>query len=154
MTLWSLTCTIATDVLILLPEFISSRISPLAVRIPTWELEFEQTLLAFFLNLKVSPSVQRGGEGAVSTFLVGLIRHRSRPSYSSSYYRTSHSTRLNVPIDYSNEDGAKADLVVINLSGRCQTEYKGTVIMNSGGPGGTDVSTFVSAVLILVELVI
>ncbi|KAK0432925.1 hypothetical protein EV421DRAFT_1450598, partial [Armillaria borealis] len=85
-----------------------------------------------------------------STFLVGLIRHRWRPSYSSSYHRISHSTRLKVPIDYSNEDGAKADLAVINLSARYQTEYKDTVIMNSGGPGGTDVSTFVSEGSLLV----
>ncbi|KAK0202233.1 Alpha/Beta hydrolase protein [Desarmillaria ectypa] len=44
-----------------------------------------------------------------------------------------------VPIDYSNEDGDKAALAVIKLSAQSETEYKGTVLMNPGGPGGSGV---------------
>ncbi|KAK0457508.1 TAP-like protein-domain-containing protein [Desarmillaria tabescens] len=48
-------------------------------------------------------------------------------------------TRFQVPIDYSNEDGDKAALAVMKLSAQSETEYKGTVMMNPGGPGGSGV---------------
>ncbi len=54
------------------------------------------------------------------------------------------STRLKVPIDYSNEGGEKAALAVIKLSAQSETEYKGAVLMNPGGPGGSGVSTLTS----------
>ncbi|KAK0229647.1 hypothetical protein EDD85DRAFT_939884 [Armillaria nabsnona] len=44
-----------------------------------------------------------------------------------------------VPIDYSNEDGDKAALTVMKLSAHSETEYKGTVLMNPGGPGASGV---------------
>ncbi|KAK0187556.1 Alpha/Beta hydrolase protein [Armillaria mellea] len=49
-------------------------------------------------------------------------------------------TRFQVPIDYSNEGGDKAALAVIKLSAQSETEYKGAVLMNPGGPGVSGVS--------------
>ncbi|KAK0187550.1 Alpha/Beta hydrolase protein, partial [Armillaria mellea] len=49
-------------------------------------------------------------------------------------------TRFQVPIDYSNEGGDQAALAVIKLSAQSETEYKGVVLINPGGPGGSGVS--------------
>ncbi len=51
---------------------------------------------------------------------------------------------LKVPIDYSNEDGDKAALAVIKLPAQSETEYKGTVLINPGGPGGSGVAVLIS----------
>ncbi|KAK0202249.1 Alpha/Beta hydrolase protein [Desarmillaria ectypa] len=53
--------------------------------------------------------------------------------------------RFQVPIDYSNEDGDKAALAVIKLPAQSQTDYKGAVLMNPGGPGGSGVAAIASA---------
>ncbi|KAK0221345.1 TAP-like protein-domain-containing protein [Armillaria fumosa] len=53
-------------------------------------------------------------------------------------------TRFQVPIDYSNEDGGKATLAVIKLSAQSETEYKGTVLINPGGPGESGVAAITS----------
>ncbi len=53
--------------------------------------------------------------------------------------------RLKVPIDYSNEDGCKAALAVIKFPAQADTEYKGTILINPGGPGGSGVSALTSA---------
>ncbi|KAK0487949.1 TAP-like protein-domain-containing protein [Armillaria novae-zelandiae] len=53
-------------------------------------------------------------------------------------------TRFQVPIDYSNEDGSQAALAVIKLPAQSETEYKGTVLINPGGPGGSGVSAMTS----------
>ncbi|KAK0491713.1 TAP-like protein-domain-containing protein [Armillaria luteobubalina] len=42
-----------------------------------------------------------------------------------------------VPVDYLNEDGDKAALAVIKLPAQSETEYKGAILMNPGGPGGS-----------------
>ncbi|SJL15399.1 uncharacterized protein ARMOST_18896 [Armillaria ostoyae] len=49
-------------------------------------------------------------------------------------------TRFQVPIGYSNEGGEKAALAVIKLSAQSETEYKGAVLINPGGPGSSGVS--------------
>ncbi|KAK0504492.1 TAP-like protein-domain-containing protein [Armillaria luteobubalina] len=54
-------------------------------------------------------------------------------------------TRFKVPIDYSNEGGDNAALAVIKLSAQSETEYKGAVLMNPGGPGDSGVTTLVSS---------
>ncbi|KAK0191607.1 Alpha/Beta hydrolase protein [Armillaria mellea] len=51
---------------------------------------------------------------------------------------------LKVPIDYSNEDGDKAALAVIKLPAQSSTEYKGTVLINPGGPGLSGVASLIS----------
>ncbi|KAK0202251.1 TAP-like protein-domain-containing protein [Desarmillaria ectypa] len=48
--------------------------------------------------------------------------------------------RFQVPIDYSNEDGDKVALAVIKLPAQSQTDYKGAVLMNPGGPGSSGVA--------------
>ncbi|PBK65608.1 alpha/beta-hydrolase [Armillaria solidipes] len=53
-------------------------------------------------------------------------------------------TRFQVPVDYSNEDGDKAALAVIKLPAQSETEYKGTVLINPGGPGGSGVAALIS----------
>ncbi|KAK0457510.1 TAP-like protein-domain-containing protein [Desarmillaria tabescens] len=53
--------------------------------------------------------------------------------------------RFQVPIDYSNEDGNKAALAVIKLPAQSQEDYKGAVLINPGGPGGSGVATIASA---------
>ncbi|KAG7445507.1 alpha/beta-hydrolase [Guyanagaster necrorhizus] len=52
-------------------------------------------------------------------------------------------TRFQVPIDYSNEDSDKAALAVIKLSAQSETDYKGTVLINPGGPGGSGIATMI-----------
>ncbi|PBK84153.1 hypothetical protein ARMGADRAFT_1088619 [Armillaria gallica] len=61
-----------------------------------------------------------------------------------SCYSDYQCTHFQVPIDYSNEGGDKAALAVIKLSAQSETEYKGTVLMNPGGPGSSGVSTLTS----------
>lgn len=51
---------------------------------------------------------------------------------------------MKVPIDYSNEDGDKAALAVIKLSAQSETDYKGTVLINPGGPGESGVAAITS----------
>ncbi|PBK84151.1 alpha/beta-hydrolase [Armillaria gallica] len=53
-------------------------------------------------------------------------------------------TRFQVPIDYSNEDGAKAALAVIKFPAQSETEYKGAILINPGGPGISGVSSLTS----------
>ncbi|KAK0218614.1 TAP-like protein-domain-containing protein [Armillaria nabsnona] len=53
--------------------------------------------------------------------------------------------RFQVPIDYSNEDGCKAALAVIKFPAQAGTEYKGTILINPGGPGGSGVSALTSS---------
>ncbi|SJL15396.1 uncharacterized protein ARMOST_18893 [Armillaria ostoyae] len=53
--------------------------------------------------------------------------------------------RLKVPIDYSNEDGDKAALAVIRFPAQSETEYKGTILINPGGPGISGVSALTSS---------
>ncbi|KAF8902292.1 TAP-like protein-domain-containing protein [Mucidula mucida] len=48
--------------------------------------------------------------------------------------------RLQVPIDYSNEAGAKAALAVIKYASTVPAdEYQGAILFNPGGPGGSGV---------------
>ncbi|KAK0191837.1 Alpha/Beta hydrolase protein [Armillaria mellea] len=58
-----------------------------------------------------------------------------------------------VPVDYSNEDGDKAALAVMKLSAQSETEYKGTVLMNPGGPGGSGVVYLASVGSTLISLI-
>ncbi|SJL16597.1 uncharacterized protein ARMOST_20123 [Armillaria ostoyae] len=58
-----------------------------------------------------------------------------------------------VPIDYSNEDGDKAALAVMKLSAHSETEYKGTVLMNPGGPGASGVVYLASIGSLLTSLI-
>ncbi|PBK63026.1 alpha/beta-hydrolase [Armillaria solidipes] len=53
-------------------------------------------------------------------------------------------SRFQVPIDYSNEDGDKATLAIIKLSAQSETDYKGTVLINPGGPGESGVAAITS----------
>ncbi|KAK0202247.1 TAP-like protein-domain-containing protein [Desarmillaria ectypa] len=62
-------------------------------------------------------------------------------------------TRFQVPIDYSNEDGDKAALAVIKLPAQSETEYKGTVLMNPGGPGESGVAFLVFGGLFLAPII-
>ncbi|PBK84160.1 hypothetical protein ARMGADRAFT_943880 [Armillaria gallica] len=62
-------------------------------------------------------------------------------------------TRFQVPIDYANEGGEKAALAVIKLSAQSETEFKGTVLMNPGGPGGSGVTTLVSSGPLLASVI-
>ncbi|KAK0486735.1 hypothetical protein EDD18DRAFT_1110966 [Armillaria luteobubalina] len=48
-----------------------------------------------------------------------------------------------VPINYSNEDVDQAALAVIKLPVPSETEYKGAILMNPGGPGGSVVAILV-----------
>ncbi|KAK0221351.1 TAP-like protein-domain-containing protein [Armillaria fumosa] len=77
---------------------------------------------------------------AQSDFNWGIIEPTSNLSWVDCYsgYQC---TRFQVPIDYSNEGGDTAALAVIKLSAQSETEYKGAVLMNPGGPGGSGVST-------------
>ncbi|KAK0445892.1 TAP-like protein-domain-containing protein [Armillaria borealis] len=69
------------------------------------------------------------------------------------FHIDSFSARLKVPIDYSNEGGDKAALAVIKLSAQSATEFKGTVLMNPGGPGGSGVTTLVSSGPLLASVI-
>ncbi|KAK0487941.1 Alpha/Beta hydrolase protein [Armillaria novae-zelandiae] len=60
-------------------------------------------------------------------------------------YSSYQCTRFQVPIDYSNESGDKAALAVIKFPAQSETEYKGAVLMNPGGPGVSGVATLVSS---------
>ncbi|KAK0187546.1 hypothetical protein F5146DRAFT_934299, partial [Armillaria mellea] len=51
---------------------------------------------------------------------------------------------VNVPIDYSDEDGDKATLAVIKLSAQSDTDYRETVLVNPGGPGKSGVPAITS----------
>ncbi|KAK0457507.1 TAP-like protein-domain-containing protein [Desarmillaria tabescens] len=62
-------------------------------------------------------------------------------------------TRFQVPIDYSNEDGDKAALAVMKLSAQSETEYKGTVLINPGGPGGSGVAALAFAGSLLASVI-
>ncbi|KAF8990030.1 hypothetical protein BDZ89DRAFT_1087313, partial [Hymenopellis radicata] len=49
-------------------------------------------------------------------------------------------TRLQVPLDYSNEAGATAAIAVIKYASTAPVEdYRGAVLINPGGPGGSGV---------------
>ncbi|KAK0445894.1 TAP-like protein-domain-containing protein [Armillaria borealis] len=61
--------------------------------------------------------------------------------------------RFQVPIDYSNEGGDKAALAVIKFSAQSETEYKGAVLINPGGPGGSGVTTLVSSGPLLASVI-
>ncbi|PBK86199.1 hypothetical protein ARMGADRAFT_1017465 [Armillaria gallica] len=61
-------------------------------------------------------------------------------------------TRFQVPIDYSNEDGCKAALAVIKFPAQAETEYKGTILINPGGPGGSGVGALTSATPLAVSV--
>ncbi|KAK0445905.1 TAP-like protein-domain-containing protein [Armillaria borealis] len=61
-------------------------------------------------------------------------------------------TRFQVPIDYSNEDGGKAALAVIKFPAQSETEYKGTILINPGGPGGSGVSALTSSTPLAVSV--
>ncbi|KAK0479962.1 TAP-like protein-domain-containing protein [Armillaria luteobubalina] len=62
-------------------------------------------------------------------------------------------TRFQVPLDYSNEDGDKAALAVIKLPAQSETEYKGTVLINPGGPGVSGIATLISSSTLAVSVV-
>ncbi|PBK88208.1 alpha/beta-hydrolase [Armillaria gallica] len=62
-------------------------------------------------------------------------------------------TRFQVPIDYSNEDGDKVALAVMKLSAHSETEYKGTVLMNPGGPGASGVVYLASIGSLLTSII-
>ncbi|KAK0479838.1 hypothetical protein EDD18DRAFT_1337355 [Armillaria luteobubalina] len=51
-----------------------------------------------------------------------------------------------VPINYSNEDGDQAALVVLKLPVQFEIEYKGAILMNPGGPDGRVVEILVPLV--------
>ncbi|KAK0504497.1 TAP-like protein-domain-containing protein [Armillaria luteobubalina] len=53
-------------------------------------------------------------------------------------------TRFQVPIDYSNEDSGQAAIAVIKFPAQSETEYKGTILINPGGPGLSGVSALSS----------
>ncbi len=60
---------------------------------------------------------------------------------------------LKVPINYSNEDDHKAALAVIKLPAQSETEYKGTVLINPGGPGGSGVAALISFTTLAVSVI-
>ncbi|KAK0436830.1 Alpha/Beta hydrolase protein, partial [Desarmillaria tabescens] len=62
-------------------------------------------------------------------------------------------TRFQVPIDYSNEDRDKAALAVIKYSAVSETDYRGTVLMNPGGPGASGVAIMVSLGSLLASII-
>ncbi|SJL15398.1 uncharacterized protein ARMOST_18895 [Armillaria ostoyae] len=62
-------------------------------------------------------------------------------------------TRFQVPVDYSNEGGDKAALAVIKLSAQSETKFKGTVLINPGGPGHSGVTTLVSSGPLLASII-
>ncbi|KAF7331542.1 Abhydrolase-4 domain-containing protein [Mycena kentingensis (nom. inval.)] len=50
--------------------------------------------------------------------------------------------RLSVPLDYSNPDGEKAAIAMVRLHSSVphdSPEYRGPVLLNPGGPGGSGV---------------
>ncbi|KAF7340391.1 AB hydrolase-1 domain-containing protein [Mycena venus] len=54
-------------------------------------------------------------------------------------------TRLEVPLDYSDPNVSTAALAVIRLPGNASDEqYKGPILFNPGGPGGSGVDTVVA----------
>ncbi|KAJ7083873.1 Alpha/Beta hydrolase protein [Mycena epipterygia] len=59
-------------------------------------------------------------------------------------YSTFQCTRLEVPLDYSNVSVGTAALAVIRLpSNASSAEYRGPLLFNPGGPGGSGVDTLV-----------
>ncbi|KAK7008049.1 AB hydrolase-1 domain-containing protein [Favolaschia claudopus] len=55
-------------------------------------------------------------------------------------------TRLEVPLDYSDNSVGKAALAVIRLPANVsKAEYRGPILFNPGGPGGSGVDTLVTA---------
>ncbi|KAK0202252.1 TAP-like protein-domain-containing protein [Desarmillaria ectypa] len=62
-------------------------------------------------------------------------------------------TRFQVPIDYSKEEGDEAALALIKLSAQSETDYKGTVLINPGGPGESGVAAITSLGSLLVSVI-
>ncbi|KAJ7864283.1 hypothetical protein B0H14DRAFT_2193600, partial [Mycena olivaceomarginata] len=61
-------------------------------------------------------------------------------------YSTFQCTRLEVPLDYSDASVGTADLAVIRLPANVsKSEYRGPLLFNPGGPGGSGVDTLVQA---------
>ncbi|KAJ7083878.1 alpha/beta-hydrolase [Mycena epipterygia] len=60
-------------------------------------------------------------------------------------YSTFQCTRLEVPLDYSDANVGTAAIAVIRLPANVsKAEYRGPVLFNPGGPGGSGVDTLVS----------
>ncbi|KAJ7660890.1 Alpha/Beta hydrolase protein [Mycena polygramma] len=60
-------------------------------------------------------------------------------------YSTFQCTRLKVPFDYSDHSVGTAAIAVIRLPANVsKAEYKGPILFNPGGPGGSGVDTLVS----------
>ncbi|KAK0243686.1 Alpha/Beta hydrolase protein [Armillaria nabsnona] len=96
------------------------------------------TLGGLFLTKILFPTVC-----AQSDFDWSTIEPTSNLSWVSCY-SDYQCTRFQVPIDYSNEGGDKAALAVIKLSAESEADFKGIVLMNPGGPGGSGVSVLTS----------
>ncbi|KAJ7259812.1 Alpha/Beta hydrolase protein [Mycena rebaudengoi] len=61
-------------------------------------------------------------------------------------YSTFQCTRLEVPLDYSDESAGTAALAVIRLQSTApQESYRGPLLFNPGGPGGSGVDTLVQS---------
>ncbi|KAF7331314.1 Abhydrolase-4 domain-containing protein [Mycena kentingensis (nom. inval.)] len=57
-------------------------------------------------------------------------------------YANKTCARLNVPLDYTNADGAKAVIAMVRINatvGHDSPSYRGPVLLNPGGPGGSGV---------------
>ncbi|TDL14554.1 hypothetical protein BD410DRAFT_797094 [Rickenella mellea] len=65
----------------------------------------------------------------------------------SNCYDTFQCARLSVPLDYSQPNGEKAAIAMLKLSAKVapgNSTYRGPILINPGGPGGSGVSTVLS----------
>ncbi|KAJ7328502.1 Alpha/Beta hydrolase protein [Mycena albidolilacea] len=94
----------------------------------------------FFSALLASPAVF-----AQTTFLWDQLAPSADLDWVTCYSRF-QCTRLEVPLDYSDASVGTADLAVIRLPANVsKSEYRGPLLFNPGGPGGSGVDTLVQA---------
>ncbi|KAK1218207.1 hypothetical protein PQX77_019108, partial [Marasmius sp. AFHP31] len=63
-------------------------------------------------------------------------------------YKTIHRVRYKVPLDYNNPDGNKAAIAIIRLPANVSSDsqdYRGPILFNPGGPGGSGVDYVLAA---------
>ncbi|KAJ7038693.1 TAP-like protein-domain-containing protein [Mycena alexandri] len=91
-------------------------------------------------TLLVSPALAQ----TTSTFLWDQLTPGKHLNWVTCY-STFQCARLEVPLDYANASAGTADLAVIRLPANVsKAEYRGPILFNPGGPGGSGVDTLVS----------
>ncbi|KAJ7660883.1 Alpha/Beta hydrolase protein [Mycena polygramma] len=96
---------------------------------------------AFFSVILLAPALAQTSE----TFLWDKLTPSQHLKWVECY-STFQCTRLEVPLDYSDTSVGTAAIAVIRLPANVsQVEYRGPILFNPGGPGGSGVDTLVLA---------